>query len=153
MQTITIDGKEYVLVPKEQLREVPKPPENIEPDPPQSVLSDFLGESGMDTPLPPVDDGLQDNKEKQEAIKITIQDDNPQDIVTRGVTAPKAQPRPYLYRERFLKKELLPTDIMTFSRMSTTLLEGNPEDPFIKADAKKPKSQRLFYGPGSEQEG
>lgn len=150
MQKIIIDGKEFVLVPSEQLKEVtPEPLKNTAPDPTQSVLEDFLA---PDAPMHP-DDGLATEEEKQEAIKVTVQSDNPQDIVTGGITAvPKATPRPYSYRERFLKKQILPSDVMTFSRVDQDFLDSNPEDPWIKADAKLPKHKRLFYGPSTEQE-
>ena len=151
MQKIVLDGKEYVLVPSEQLKEIPQPPKNIEDSSTKSILADFLEESSVEIARSPVDDGLMDNKEKGNAIRVV---DNPQDLVVRQeiIYAPPAKPKPYAYRERFLKKELLASDIMTFSRLSSTLIAGNPEDPMIKADARKPKEMRLFYGPGGEQE-
>jgi len=153
MRTIVIDGKEYVLVPSEQLREVPPEPlQETAPDNAQSVLEDFIDPSGMDTQSAPVDDGLATLEEKKQAIHITDQGET-QDVVAAPLQAPKAQPKPYSYRERFLKKKLMPSDIMTFSRIDQDFLDSNPEDPMIKADARLPKSKRLFYGPSTEQEG
>ena len=151
MQTIILDGKEYALIPKEQLREIPQPIKNIQDSSTKSILDEFLEESNVEIARPLVDDGLMDNKEKRNAIKVI---DNPQDLVVRQeiIYAPPAKPKPYEYRERYLKKELLASDIMTFSRISSATISGNPEDPMIKADEKKPKSMRLFYGPGGEQE-
>lgn len=148
MQTIILDGKEYVLVPREQLREVPQPAQTTPPQPPQTSLDDFLVDNGTEIVPPPVDDGLADNKEKQGAIRVVEQEV----ITAQPLSAPPARSRPYEYRQRFLRKEVLPSDIMTFSRLSQSMIDANPEDPFIKADAKKPKSKQLFYGPGSEQE-
>lgn len=139
MQTIVLDGKEYVLVPAEQLQEVP-------PKPQESALIDFLQDN-----VPLIDDGLATEKEKQTSIRV-LEGNNLQEIVTNSITAPKAHPKPYLYRERYLRKELLPSDIMTFSRMNQSFLDSNPEDPMIKADAKKPRSRQVFYGPSTEQE-
>jgi len=148
MKTVTLDGVEYALVPTEQLRPVDQPSIDatlaapVAPQQPSSVFNDFLDQTPTVTP---VDDGLATQAEKENAIRVV--DPN----ATVGV--PTAQPKPYAYRERFLKKEVSPADVTTTPSFSQALLAGNPEDPMIKADSKKPKSMQLFYGPGTQYEG
>lgn len=154
MQTITIDGKEYVLVPKEQLQPVEQPVvERTETtqDADSSVLNDFM----VDAPIAPTethpDDGLATQKEKEKNIRV-IEIPQQETVVSSLPSVPAAQPKKYEYFERFKNHELTAADIMTFPRIGRDLLANNPEDPLIKADAKRPKSQQLFYGPGNEPE-
>jgi hypothetical protein len=142
MQTIIIDGKEYVLVPKEQLQPVPTPTPEVVPDSASTPLQDFLGGGGTSTPPLVVDDGLATSEEKKEAIRVVTP--------SQTVNVPKAQPKTSPYREKFLKKELGPEDVASPPKFHREMLTNNPEDPMIKADAQRPASQRLFYGPGAE---
>lgn len=160
MNTIVIDGKEYVLIPKEQLQPVETPPvattpPNASPDNTTSVLEDFMGGGGTSTPPIHPDDGLATNKEKQEAIKIVLPSPNQTEIVdpSKMVTVPKATPKPSGYRERFINHTLDPNDVSVPLKFSRELLAGNPEDPMIKADSQRPKGDQLFYGPGIQYAG
>jgi hypothetical protein len=74
-------------------------------------------------------------------------------IPSAVASVPKAAPKPYTYREKFLKKELSASDVVTPPKYNKKLLEGNPEDPMIKADNQKPEGMKLFYGPGIQYEG
>ena len=156
MQTVVIDGKEYVLVPKEQLQPVETPVNNgteTTQDEPGSPLDDFLDTSPVSTPQKPFDDGLATNAEKQNSIRVVVPQENPQDTTVSVLPdVPKATPRPYAYRERFIKQELMPADITAQPTFHRELLAGNPEDPMIKADQNKPRELQLFYGPGTQQE-
>ena len=148
MQTITLDGVEYVLVPKEQLQPVDQP--SIEatqqaPDAPQSVLNDFVDQSVVPPTSKPVDDGLATQSEKENAIRVV------EPTATQNVR--QAVSRPYAYRQKFIKKELTPADVLARPTYHGELLKGNPEDPMIKSDAQKPKEMQLFYGPGTQYEG
>lgn len=153
MQTVILDGIEYVLVPKEQLQPTiaggvgSQPPQNqasqTTQDAPRSPLEDFVDQSVVSTPTKHVDDGLATQDEKKNAIRV----------VEQSPSVPKAQPKVYTYREKYLKKELTPADIYVFPKFDAKTLAGNPEDPMIKADAQKPKDQQLFYGPGAQYEG
>jgi hypothetical protein len=150
MQTITLDGIEYVLVPKETLQPtiaggVGSQPPVATQDAPRSPLEDFIGESVAPTTQPHVDDGLATQDEKEIAIRVVTPE--------QTVDVPKAQPKVYDYREKFLKKELMPSDVYATPKYDAKTLAGNPEDPMIKADAQKPASMRLFYGPGAQYEG
>ncbi len=156
MQTITIDGKEYVLVPKEQLQPVEQPaPSGTETpqDAEISPLNDFM----MDAPIAPTethpDDGLATQDEKTQSIRVTQVPETPQETVVSSLpSVPAAQPKKYLYRERFVNKELTAADVVAMPTYHRELLASNPEDPMIQADKRKPKELRLFYGPGTEQE-
>jgi len=150
MKTIVIDGQEYVLVPKEQLQpvETPQTVNNARETAQEafhggsSLLDDFTDTT---TVSKPVDDGLATAKEKDEAIRVV------EPVATQNVR--QAVPRPYAYRQKFIKKELTPADVLARPTYHGELLKGNPEDPMIKADAQKPKEMQLFYGPGTQYEG
>lgn len=158
MKTIVLDGVEYALVPKEQLQPVNQPPTPAEisqettQDSPGGILSDFVDSAPVAPIEPPVDDGLATHEEKQELIQVHIPHEE-QTIVSQPVAAPKAQPRPYAYRQKFLDRDLSPADVMTFPRISRQIIDANPEDPMIKADSKLRKEDQLFYGPGTQVEG
>jgi len=152
MKIVVLDGVEYVLIPKSELL----PDQPIEdtlqpPDAPErgsSPLDDFL-------PHPPtkssIDDGLATQDEKENAITIQT----PEQIVVapKIPNVPKATPQKSSYREKYVKKELTPADVMTFPRYGRSHFTDNPEDPMIKTDANRPKGKQLFYGPGIESEG
>lgn len=147
MQTVTIDGQEYVLVPKEDLQPAQTVGNARESSQDafhggSSILEDFRPVQPVSKP---VDDGLATQKEKEQAIRI-VED-------TQSLNVPKAHPRPYSYRQKFVKKELTPADVYALPQFHGELLTGNPEDPMIKSDAQKPKNMQLFYGPGTQYEG
>ena len=148
MKTIVIDGKEYVLVPKDELEPVIDDTLTTQ-DATRSPLDDFDDQSVVLPPAKPIDDGLATQDEKKKSIRVVTQDE----IVETLPVAPPAQPKKYDYRERYLKKELMPSDVLTFSRIDQSLLKANPEDPMIKADANRPKENQLFYGPGVQIDG
>jgi len=136
MQTITIDGKEYVLIPREQLQPVPEPA--------QSVLADFVELS--DTY---VDDGLSSHKDKQAAIQVVEQTN----IVDEAPTVKKADGKEYEYRTRFLNHELIPSDVFSVNRGVMNAVKRYKDVGSIEADKSRPPEHQMFYGEGLTSEG
>lgn len=156
MKTIVLDGIEYVLIPRDQLSALfgestptlskpePAPAKSPEPEPPAaepSALTDFMG----------VEDST---------IRVIKSHPSPMTTVTEPdirIVDPtlterveEAQPKPYSYRDRFLKKQLLPNDVMGFPGFNPNDIHKFQDLPEFEMDAKRPASKQLFYGAGIE---
>jgi hypothetical protein len=124
LQTMVLAGKEYVLVPIEFMPDAPVVSEEPEKHP---------------VPLE-----IATKEEQRESIRVV-------DPGETGKAKP-ATPKVYGYQERFLKKQILPTDISIVQR-NTDLIKDFQEDSFIKSmdwGNTIPPGKSGFYGPGVE---
>lgn len=147
MQTITIDGKEYVLVPKEDLQPInPQRSISTSLEPQESLLNDFIPESSTSLPFKSKPLEIATIEEQREAIRVVD--------ATNINEVPKASPKEYEYRKRFVEKNLTTQDIRNLSRPNSGLIRNFSEIPEIKAlDAGRTPSTSTgpsFYGPGVE---
>lgn len=148
MNTVVIDGREYVLVPKDELEIIPPAP--VAPvQESTSPLEDFLGY---------VDDGLATPEEKQSAIQVhtdpNLYSQEPQAYVTETLpVVPPAQPKRYEYREKYLNHEITASDVFALPSYKFGVIKNYVDVPMIEADKKRPKDKQLFYGEGQSVEG
>ena len=145
MQTILIDGKEFVLVPKEDLQPVIQVKETIQPETPGDILNDFLpAETTPSSSLPkPLE--IATIEEATESVRIVD--------ATSLINIPQAASKEYEYRKKFLTKTLTPHDVKTY-RPNYALVKDFTEIPEIAAlDSGNAPSQSTgpsFYGPGPQ---
>lgn len=145
MQVITIDGKEYVLVPKEDLQPVnPEPRPNTQPKPQEEVLNDFLPVESPAITTQIILHEIATIEERKEAIRIVD--------ATSISNIPSATPKKSEYREKFLTHDLSPNDIRTFSRPNFGVIKQFNEIPEIAnldtGAAPSKSTGPSFYGPG-----
>lgn len=144
MNTVIIDGKEYVLIPREQLQE--KPPQTPPSEPVESVLADFFGGEV-------VDDGLATHKEKQSAIQVITQPPTQDQVVDVIPGVRPATPQRYAYREKFVRHELTPGDIFAPNTYMFGVVKNYKDVEMIESDKMRPPNKQLFYGEGLSVEG
>ena len=147
MQTIVIEGKEFVLIPKEDLQPVnPQPVQNIQPEPKEAILNDFLPEDSTPTISRPKPLEIATIEERQEAIRVVD--------ATTLQNVPKATAKESDYRKRFLEKELTANDVRIFKRPNHGLIKNFSEIPEIaELDSGNTPSKSTgpsFYGPGAQ---
>lgn len=138
METIILNGKEYVLVPIEHYQ---APLES--PVPPQEATESFLeGFTGGEVSLEP-ETRVNDNTNIPAPLIRVMTQDSMGEIV-------EASAKPSTYREKYLKRELTGGDVSQTAKPNPTIITQFKDLPEIEMDKRVSSDKQRFYGPGVE---
>lgn len=151
-QTIVLNGIEYILIPKANANEIKQQKttsQKVDDTPiEEDILADFLGDAPTNT-VPSVEE-----KNVQEEKPIMQTEENVMIVDATKTDFPMAPSRKYDYRERFVRHELTPADVVNQNRFNPRLVRDFKEtDDLIRRldGGKDPdKISYGFYGPGIE---
>lgn len=151
-QTIVLNGIEYILIPKANVNEIKQQETTSQrvADTPieEDILSDFLDNSPVNTISSPKEQVAQEDKPTMPT------EENVMIVDATKTDFPMAPSRKYDYRERFVRHELTPADVVNQNRFNPRLVRDFKEtDDLIRRldGGKDPdKISYGFYGPGIE---